>query len=365
MSNTDSSQLSHDAWYSFPGEENDVVLSTRVRLARNLADFTFPSQFTADEAERIQSLIFDSFANMENPDNFQTIRLSNIDALGQRILAERGMFPYPAYSFPWCGGIVRNDGKIACSINYLDHIRIASFISGFDCEKAYLTAHDIDSVLQDKLQFAASPQMGYLTSNLKDLGSGMKLSAVLHLPSITIAKIADKVFRETADTNCTVSVFFDSKDSPSSASGSFFLIQNKNSYCGDEGEQLQNFQKTILHIAEYERGATMSLMETRPTRVKDSVYRAIATLRYARLISRKEGLELISRIKWGINLGILSGIEHNELTALLYRIQNAHLLYVSRNGNLDFEKDIITEDAKIDRLRSLVMQEALSSVQIN
>ena len=109
----------------------------------------------------------------------------------------------------------------------------------------------------------------------------------------------------------------------------------------------------------------MSLMETRPTRVKDSVYRAIATLRYARLISRKEGLELISRIKWGINLGILSGIEHNELTALLYRIQNAHLLYVSRNGNLDFEKDIITEDAKIDRLRSLVMQEALSSVQIN
>ena len=365
MSNTDSSQLSHDAWYSFPGEENDVVLSTRVRLARNLADFTFPSQFTADEAERIQSLIFDSFINMENPDSFQTIRLSNIDALGQRILAERGMFPYPAYSFPWCGGIVRNDGKIAGSINYLDHIRIASFISGFDCEKAYLTAHDIDSVLQDKLQFAASPQMGYLTSNLKDLGSGMKLSAVLHLPSITIAKIADKVFRETADTNCTVSVFFDSKDSPSSASGSFFLIQNKNSYCGDEGEQLQNFQKTILHIAEYERGATMSLMETRPTRVKDSVYRAIATLRYARLISRKEGLELISRIKWGINLGILSGIEHNELTALLYRIQNAHLLYVSRNGNLDFEKDIITEDAKIDRLRSLVMQEALSSVQIN
>lgn len=362
MSDTDE-ELTQEAWYAYPGPEEDVILSTRVRLARNLADFVFPEFLKSEDAERVQSLVFDSFLHLENPDSFQSLRSSSLDSLGQRILSERGMFPYAMYSLPWTGGVIRNDGRVACSVNYCDHLRIASFCAGFNCTDSYWLSRSLDSRLQDSLQFAASSEFGYLTARMRDVGSGMKLTAVLHLPSLVVNRIHDKVFKEAQYDGCSVGGFFVPGDM-GVPPGAYYVVQNRQSYKGDEQAQLRHFEQTVKRIVEYERGSAMNLLETKPTRVKDSVYRAIATIKYGRLVTNREGIELVSKIKWGVNLRLLSGIAHNELTALLYRIQNAHLMYVIRNGKFNFEQDIASEEVKIERLRSLVLQEALSHVQI-
>lgn len=352
-----------DTWYSAPGPENDIILSTRVRLARNLADFVFPKYLNSDDAERVQTLIFDSFTHIENAENYQALRTANLDALGQKILTERGMFPYSMYTQPWTGGVVRGDGKLSCSVNCEDHLRIASFASGFNCDNAFDESKKLDFELQNYLQFAASNEFGYLTSLMRDLGSGMKLSCVLHLPSMVMAGTCEKSFRAAMLEGCAVTAFYGPSES-SNPLGSFFLIQNRQAYQGTEEDQIARFEVAVLRLIENERGLAMNLLEGRTTHVKDLIYRAIATVKYSRLVTNREGIDLVSKIKWGLNLGLLSGIKHHELTALLYRVQNAHLTYVIRNGTFNFEQDITTEDEKIERLRALVLQEGLSSVHL-
>lgn len=363
MSDNASESNSLDAWYSAPGPENDIVLSSRVRLARNLADFVFPKYLNSDDAERVQMLVFDSFTHVEKADNYQALRMASLDALGQKILSERGMFSYAMYAQPWTGGILRADGKLACSVNYEDHLRIASFASGFNCDSAFEESKLLDSELQNYLQFAASNEFGYLTSFMRDLGSGMKMSCVLHLPSMQMVGVCEKFFRAAMSEGCAVTSFFGSNDS-SNPLGAFYLVQNRQAYQGVEEEQVSRFEVAVLRLVENERGLTMTLLDGRTTRVKDLIYRAIATIKYSRLVTNREGIDLVSKVKWGLNLGLLSGIKHHELTALLYRVQNAHLTYVIRNGSFNFEQDISTEDEKIERLRALVLQEALSNVHL-
>lgn len=360
---SDSDSITQDAWYSLPGEEQDIVLSTRVRLSRNLADFAFPQYLKSEEAERVQTLVFDSFSHISNPDAFQSLRSSSLDSLGQRLLSERGMLPYGMYCLPWTGGVIRQDGKVSASVNYFDHLRLCSFSSGLNFEKPFTSAKAIDDELQNSLQFAASMEFGYLTSNLHDLGSGMKLTSVMHLPSITVARIADKVFKDLVSEGCSVGGFFAPFET-GVPPGSIYIIENSFSYKGDEFEQIALFKDSINRVLECERGSTMNLTETRPTRIKDIVYRAVASVKYSRLISNREGIELVSKIKWGLNLGLLKGVEHHELSALLYRIQNAHLTYFVRNGKFNFEKDILSEELKIERIRALVLQEVLANLQI-
>ena len=108
----------------------------------------------------------------------------------------------------------------------------------------------------------------------------------------------------------------------------------------------------------------MDIADNKPTFVRDLVYKAIAIVKYSRFIERREGIDLISKIKFGLDLGLLSGVETNLLFSLLYRTQNAHLTYVIRSSDLSYEKDVTTEELKIERLRSLILQETLTTLQI-
>ena len=360
---SEKSSIAQDSWYSFPGNENDVVLSSRVRLSRNLADFVFPQFLKPEDAERVQSLVFDCFAHFGDGEDFQSLRSANLDALGQKILSERGMFSYKMYALPWTGGVVRSDGKFTCSVNYVDHLRLASFVPGFECEKTFNMVKKIDDELQNKLQFAASSEFGYLCPRIADLGSGMKISALIHLPSLLMTRSGTKLLKEISELGYGFSAFFGTNASEIPA-GAFYLVKNRNSFNGTESEQIEKFNATLMRLIEYERGATMTVAEANSTRIKDSIYRTVAILKYGRLISNREGIEIVSKIKWGLNLGLLTGVEHSELTALLYRIQNAHLTYVIRNGTFEFENDITSEELKIERLRALVLQESLANVSL-
>ena len=192
----------NSAWYTDTGIDNDVVLSTRVRLARNLSDFPFPEFMKNDSNERLLSVVFDAFSKLDDNRNYQALSLGNVEEIGRYILVERGVMPAGMIDKPGSGIIVSSDGHISCTVNYHNHLHISSFIAGYSPLEAYNLVNSLDASLQNYLQFAGNSEFGYFTSRLKDTGTGMKISAMLHLPSVVEAGLQDELFKTLVKSIC-------------------------------------------------------------------------------------------------------------------------------------------------------------------
>lgn len=353
-----------DAWYGQNGPDNDVVLSTRIRLARNLANFPFPQSFKNSDGERVQSLVFDAFSKIDENEVFQSLLISELDILGQKILSERGVIEPDAISQNDSGLILRGDGRLSCTVNCYDHIRLASFVTGLDLSNANNLVKEIDTKLQTYLQIAGSTDFGFLTSSIKDVGSGMKISLLVHLPAITYSGMIERVFKEVMAEGFSVTGYYGSGMEVGSSLGAIYKISTENAFAENEEFQIEKINNLGKKIIDFERKVRSEIADNKPTFIRDLFYKAIAIVKYSRLIESREGIDLISKIKFGVDLGLLTGVETNLLFSLLYRVQNAHLIYVIRSSDLSYEKDINTEELKIERLRSLILQESLTTLQI-
>lgn len=346
-----------DSWYLQPGTDSDVVLSTRIRLARNLADFPFPEFQKGDDAQRVQTLAFDAFSQLEDSDDWQLLSVSSMDKLGRQLLSERSILPTDMIESGSGAVAVRTDGKMSCTINRHDHLHLAYILPGFVPSECLDAIRSQDAVLQKSLSFAGNKEFGYLSSRLKDTGTGMKISCLLHLPSVHELGLQDTLFRSLVDSGFDVYACFAPAGAEVTSLGAWFRISTNHSFPMSETDQLAAVISTGHNIVEIERKSRQDLLITRPTVIRDRVYRALAAVKFSKFISLREGVELISALKWGVDLGLLEGMNDSQLYSLLVRIQGGHLTFALRSGEFDFEKDVNTPDQKIARLRALIMQE--------
>ncbi len=358
--------ISSDAWYAFDGPENDVVLSTRVRFARNLANFPFPAKFKEDDAIRVQNLVFDSFSHCSEPDKYQGLVAGDLDSLGAAILEERGVLDSSSAGESGRAIVVRTDGKVSCEVNSKDHVRLSSFVPGLDGKAAFDMLACLDDELQNTLQFAADYDFGYLTSNIADSGSGMKVSCRLHLPSLSFSgKILD-LFASLNQKEIVVNDVFGAGSLPSSSLGFYYQISTKNAGNGSELDQIAGLVSAVKFLAGNERRERNVVLRTRQTELRNRICRSYAKVKFASLIELREAIEIISDIKWGKNLGFFGGIEDRDLCALLYRIQKGHLEFVLKSRKFNFPVDIAeNKSLKTDYLRALILQEAFENIKLN
>ena len=188
------------AWFAHKGPDNDVILSTRVRLVRNLADFPFPSKMNEEDRYRVNSLVYDAFSSL---DSFHYLDFKELSRPGKEILIDKnilseqkastaentsktGESPKKSYE-PTAVLFNYEDESLSCLVNESDHIKLSAFVSGLDCERAMEKIFKVDEKLQEKLQFAASIDFGYMTSHIKDCGTGMKISIRILIPSIVLS----------------------------------------------------------------------------------------------------------------------------------------------------------------------------------
>ena len=348
-----------DAWYNASAENDDVIVSSRVRLARNLANFPFPENFDEECALQVQNIIFDSFNHFDDADAYQTMILSTVPKLGADILRERGLVEENFGT----GLVMRVDGVSSCLLNCSDHVRISSFAPGLACSTAYAFSHNIDMQLQEKVQFAASHEFGYLTSNICESGSGMKLSLRVHLPSISFAGKISELAKVCDERGYSVRDSFGSGTQFGSSLGGFYQISSRQSVSGNEIDQLAGITSLGKYICEFERKIRGEVADNKFTEVRDMILRAFAQMRYSLLMPSRESIDLISAIKWGVDLGLICGVEDYELSSLLYKVQGGHLGFLLRTSEFNFDDDIASDDAlKEKRLRSIVMQEALKKM---
>ena len=357
--------MSDDAWYSREGPENDVVLSTRIRLARNLANFPFPMCFKDDDANRVQALIFDSFAHLSSPDSYQGIEVAKLDELGSRILAERGVLDKNARSVPGSGVIVRTDGTFSCTVNEIDHVRFASFAPGLEIDGTYRTVAHIDGELQNSVQFAADYEHGFLTSALRDAGSGMKVSFRLHLPCLSFSSKIQNLFASLDQSGFSMSDCFGSGQEKYTSLGFYYQVSTRTAGSGNEASQMAGILSAIRQLVELERGERELLSKRRISEIRDYVCKQFAKAKFASFLTLREAIEIVSAVKFGLNMRILEGTTDRELCALLYRIQNGHLQFVMKSRRFDFPADIAeSRTLKENHLRTRVVQESFGRLSV-
>ncbi len=353
-----------NSWFSEDGMDTDVVLSTRVRIARNLSDFPFPEFIKNDSDERVRAILFDAFSRAPDADMYQTLSVRNLEQLGGMILVERGVLPPAAAENPSTGIIVRADGRISGTVNYHDHLHLSSFISGFDPAAACAAVSSVDEELQKYVQFAGNMDFGYFTSRLRDAGTGMKISVMVHIPSIIHQNLHHTLFKTLVENGFDIYACYAIAPSGTTKTlGAWYRLCTDRCFPMSETDQIASVTQAVRNIINVERNARKDILSDKPTMAKDIVYRAIAAIKYSRYVSFREGVELVSSLKWGVSLGLLDGFSDGEIYSLLYRIQSAHLLFIARQECLTFEKDVVTNNQKADRLRSIILQEAVSQVQ--
>lgn len=358
-----------NAWYAADGEEQDVVVSSRATLSRNLANFPFPARLNDSDSERVQSIVFDAFNFFDNAEDFQAVSVNKLDEIGRKIMRERGVL---FFSDGRKNGLVlRNDGKISCTINTDDHVKISSFESGLGIEDVFNEAYLIDAELQKKIQFAASYDFGYLTYSVLNSGSGLMMSSDLHLPALSLlnsikhvaTNVVGSEFNFLASYGAGGAEVLSGFGGRGSSLGCYYKVSTRTSAGGTELDQMTSMQCAVRNVIKEERNARKICKLQHISEITNYAYRALAMAQNSLFITLREAIEIISGIKFGKDMNILSGIEDNVLHSLLYRVQDGHLEYVLNNGRFKFERDIQdNRNRKIERLRALVLQEAFEKV---
>lgn len=347
------------SWYDCSGDMMDVVLSSRVRLARNLANFPFPDCYKNDDSERVQIIILAAFSQLQDADNYHSIESKDLSVTSAGILIERGVLENHQTAL-----VMRNDGYVSTAINCTDHLRISSFRNGLSLRKSFDECIKVDMDLQKNLQFAASYGFGFLTQKIPDCGSGMKLSCRVHLASSVMLGKLNLIIEYCKQTKLKIEPAFPNIGQ-GSAAGSFFLISSTNAFDGNELDQLANFESCIKYIVETERKISTEYADNKSTLIRNSVIRAYSIAKFSLFISLREALDIISDLKLGLRLGLLKGIDDSALSGLLYKVQKSHLTYLLESGDFDFEQDIKNDqNAKVDRLRALTLQEAFEHISL-
>ncbi len=361
-------------WYTEKGSVQDVVISSRVRLSRNLANFPFSMYFRGDDSERIQSLVFDAFSRIQSENenfSFSVVDTKSINEEGRKLFEEWGVLKSSGFSkkarnelFKETGLVFQKKKSLSLSVlvNSGDHIRISSFRAGLDFQGCFSECVEIDGKLQENLQFAATYDFGYLTCALKDAGSGMKLSARIHIPGIVRTGKFSLVTEYLKDRNLKISPAFP-QISAGSAAGNFYLLSTKNAMSGSEFDQIADFEAACMHIAEIERKILADYADTKRTVVFNSVIRSYSLAKFSLLESLSESVEIISDLMIGVKCGFISGIEQEKLCELLFKVQPYHIIFLLKEGNFSFEKDILDDKkSKIDRLRAVLLHEAVQNI---
>jgi len=312
-------------WLRGAGPSGDIVISSRIRLARNLAGYPFVNRANRHQRWEILERCRDHLTDGRLSDRLLWIDLNEAEDLDRQLLVERHVISRQhaeeedePRSVALC-----NDETFSVMVNEEDHLRIQVMRSGMQLDEAYDQIDHIDDVLESKLDLAYSSRWGYLTACPTNVGTGIRVSVMLHLPALKLTGEIDKVRRAARDMHLAVRGLF---GEGSEALGDLYQISNQITLGRSEREILEDFQRTVVpQIISYEQQARQALVRHRPAQLDDRIWRAWATLTHARVITAEEVLQLLSHLRMGVNLGRIDTVGIRTLNELFLLAQPGHL----------------------------------------
>ncbi|MGI9014016.1 MAG: ATP--guanido phosphotransferase [Phycisphaerales bacterium] len=311
-------------WISTPGPDNDVVLSSRARLARNLEGYPFVNRATDEQRAQVLTLLRRALGKTTLRPGMQWIDLESIARRERALLVERHLISAQlAQKAKLRAAAVSDDEALSLMMNEEDHLRMQVLLPGRQPGNAFAAISEVESQLQETLTFAFSARFGYLTACPTNVGTGMRLGVMVHLPGLKLSGEIDRVRRAAKDLHLAVRGFY---GEGSESIGDFYQVSNQVTLGVTEEELLEEFEERVVPILiEYERAARRVLMERRLVLLSDRVRRALAVVREARLISLEEAMKLLSRVRLGVHMDLITDLEPATVDNLLPRIQPAHM----------------------------------------
>lgn len=317
-----SKQPSH--WLSHTGPDCEIVVSSRVRLARNLAGFEFKPCLSPERQKEILETLTRTLLSLSLETPLFFIDIDESTPLERELLAERHLISLPHARGSGPRGVVIAEGEcFTAMINEEDHLRMQVYAPGQQLKACYEKLNKIDDQLEKKISYAFHSRFGYLTACPTNLGTGIRVSVMLHLPALKMTGQTEKFFNAARDCNLAVRGLF---GEGSEAVGDFYQLSNQVTLGISEAEVVDNFCTAIIpKIMDYERAARQKLLDEKPDAVDDKIQRALGILRSARLISSQEALILLSQVRLGVHTGRVTEIPLTKINDLFLKIQPAHL----------------------------------------
>jgi protein arginine kinase len=311
-------------WLRGTGPEADVVVSTRIRLARNLAQYPFTNRASGPQKAEIEARVRDAIAKADLPSPLAYVEVARLAPLDRQFLVERQLISRElAAVLEGPRGVAFDDKEsISVMVNEEDQLRLQVMRSGLALDDAWQTIDRVDDSLEARLTYAFHDQFGYLTACPTNVGTGMRASVMLHLPALGLTKEIEKLFRSLQKINLVVRGLY---GEGSRASGDLYQISNQVTLGKSEARVLQEIREVIAQILQYERRARQLLMKERKQAEQDRVARAIGTLGSATMITSEETMELLSAVRLGINLNLLDDLPPTTVNQLFIHTQAAHL----------------------------------------
>ncbi len=288
-------------WFDGSGPLADIVISSRIRLARNIAGHKFLSRCSVTEKSEILNKLRDTLMSLELGDKVFYLSVDKTSLLGRHFLVERHLISrHHAFGNGPRGAVIAKREFFTAMINEEDHLRIQVLKGGCQLSQCYEQMNRIDDMIEQKVDYAFSPRYGYLTACPTNLGTGIRVSVMLHLPALKMTGQIEKFLNATRDMGLAVRGLF---GEGSEAAGDFYQISNQVTLGVSESDIISLFENAIIpEIVEYENAARNQLLSKEPEVLDDKISRAMALLRNAHLISSQEALFLLSHLRMGINM---------------------------------------------------------------
>ena len=310
-------------WVQAKGPEAEIVLTSRVRLARNIREFPFPHQATTKQREEILGAVGRVIENLPLLQGSLSLRLDTMDVLDKQFLVERHLISREQAQGSDPKAVIISDLEIfSLMINEEDHLRMQAVKSGFQLRDAYALIEDLDSQMEKKLHFAFDASLGYLTTCPTNVGTGMRASVMLHLPALVLSKQINQVLQAIIKLGLAVRGLY---GEGTEASGNLFQISNQVTLGKKESDILDNLERVIKQILGHERNARKLLLKNNLYQLQDKIGRAYVILKNAHIISSKEAIELLSTMRMGVDLGLFKGIDRQCINEMILLTQPAHL----------------------------------------
>ena len=310
-------------WLRGSGPESDIVISSRIRLARNLADYPFIRKATDHDRTAIEDAIRGRALVDKKLEEVLYLNVGELETVDRQFLVERQLISREHAESDGARSVAIDHGETySLMINEEDHLRIQVMHSGLDLESAWNKISDIDDVVESHLTYAFHDRLGYLTACPTNVGTGMRVSVMLHLPALVITRQIEKVFRSLHKISLAVRGLY---GEGSQAMGDFYQISNQITLGRSELDLIGQVSDVVPVLIDYERRAREFLMKESQKDLHDRVSRAFGILSSAKTISSEETMHLLSSVRMGVNLGLIDNLCIPDVNKLFIHTQPAHL----------------------------------------
>lgn len=339
-------------WMKGDGPESDIVISSRIRLARNVNSIPFPLIATEEQLEKgikLAEQVIQQGDVEKEIGPLELLRMSQLKALEKRVLVEKHLISPNLAEESSAGAVILSDNEsVSIMLNEEDHIRIQCLFPGFQLESAWEQANRLDDWFEVSLDFAFDEKRGYLTSCPTNVGTGLRASVMMHLPALVMTQQMNRMLPAINQLGLVVRGIY---GEGSDALGNIFQISNQITLGRSEKEIIEDLANVTKQLVEQERQARKSVMQSSRLRVEDRIYRSFGILSHARTIESKEATQRLSDVRLGIDMGLITGTSAKILNELIVLTQPGFLQ--------QYAGEMLTADQRDERRAKLIRERLL------